>query len=244
LLFAFVFLAHNYANCQNYCSYPALKDVKKYKIWVDTQKNQLLVNLVDFVKKPIFKIYYTTTNNFTKTKLYTGEYFCMMALPAATALGKVQDSLQKMGLSLIIYDAYRPYAATCKMWEIVPDERYAANPANGSGHNRGIAVDCGLWNLEKNELVPMPTGFDNFSDTSHHDFNQLPENIIKNRSVLKNVMAHFGFKALQTEWWHYYYTQISKPEVMNISFKQANQVYSSIYKTKKPLVKKPTVKKK
>jgi D-alanyl-D-alanine dipeptidase len=89
-------------------------------------------------------------------------------------LTKVQAQLKKCGLGLKIFDAYRPYSVTEKMWEPVQDDRYAADPKKGSGHNRGIAVDLTIINLKKKELN-MGTGFDNFSDSAHHAFTNLPE---------------------------------------------------------------------
>ena len=74
-------------------------------------------------------------------------------------------------LVLVIFDAYRPYAVTVEIWIPVKDERYAANPAKGSGHNRGIAVDLTLADSKTHQLLPMPTDFDNFSDSARQDFN-------------------------------------------------------------------------
>ena len=79
------------------------------------------------------------------------------------------NALNKENLTIKIFDAYRPYSVTEKMWEKVKDDRYAADPSKGSGHNRGIAVDLTLIDL-KTERVTMGTGFDNFSDTAHPDF--------------------------------------------------------------------------
>ena len=88
------------------------------------------------------------------------------------------------------------------MWEPIKDERYVADPKKGSGHNRGIAVDLTLINLKTKEELPMGTGFDNFSDTAHQTFTALPEQILQNRNLFKNFMEKYGFKALETEWWH------------------------------------------
>src|SRR5437867_1601617 len=84
------------------------------------------------------------------------------------------QELNEKGLGLKIFDAYRPYSVTVKFWELIKDERYVANPSKGSGHNRGIAVDLTIIHLKTNEELNMGTGFDNFTDTAHQAFVNLP----------------------------------------------------------------------
>lgn len=140
--------------------------------------------------------------------------------PAASALQKVQQELAGKGLGIKIYDAYRPYSVTVRFWELVKDERYVANPAKGSGHNRGIAVDLTLIYLHTGAEMDMGTGFDNFSDTAHHAFTGLPEEILQNRKLLRATMEKYGFKALETEWWHYSLPDAVKFELLDIKFKR------------------------
>ncbi len=127
-------------------------------------------------------------------KLYKGNirttYF---RKPAYRALDSVNSVLANRGLVLVIFDAYRPYSVTEDLWNNVKDERYAANPAKGSGHNRGIAVDLTLADLKTHELLPMPTGFDNFSDSAHQDFKGLDAEGIANRELLRQAMEKYGF---------------------------------------------------
>jgi D-alanyl-D-alanine dipeptidase len=89
------------------------------------------------------------------------------------------------------------------MWELIKDDRYVADPKKGSGHNRGIAVDLTLINKLSGEELNMGTGFDNFSDTAHADFENLPGEVLQNRRLLKSIMEKYGFKELETEWWHF-----------------------------------------
>lgn len=128
-----------------------------------------------------------------------------------------------MGLGLKIFDAYRPYAVTEKFWELVHDERYVANPANGSGHNRGTSLDLTIIYLENGQELNMGTGFDNFTDTAHHSFTNLPESILQNRMLLKSLMEQNGFKALETEWWHYSLPNSKQYELLNLSFKKLSR---------------------
>ncbi|HMW27534.1 MAG TPA: M15 family metallopeptidase, partial [Ferruginibacter sp.] len=137
---------------------------------------------------------------------------------AADSLLAVQKELNKNGWGLKIFDAYRPYSVTERMWEPVQDDRYAADPRKGSGHNRGIAVDLTIIDLSTKKEFDMGTGFDNFSDTAHHAFTQLPSAVLQNRQLLKKIMEDHGFKALDTEWWHYYLPNSRQYELLDIPF--------------------------
>src|ERR1700681_1968119 len=119
----------------------------------------------------ILDLRYASINNFTHRKLYpenTKNSF--LRKPVYQALDRVARDLARKGLVLVIFDAYRPYDVTVDLWISVKDERYAANPAKGSGHNRGTAVDLTLADSKTHQLLPMPTAFDNFSDSAHQGF--------------------------------------------------------------------------
>jgi D-alanyl-D-alanine dipeptidase len=104
------------------------------------------------------------------------------------------------------------------MWEIIPDERYVANPQKGSRHNRGCAVDLTLIDSTGKEL-DMGTPYDDFSEKSHIDFFQLPDTVINNRKLLQEVIIKFGFIPLKTEWWHFDYKDWEKYPVLDIEIK-------------------------
>lgn len=178
-----------------------------------------IVALKDFISPLITDFTYATTNNFTHIILYK-KPDTYMRFAAAKALQNVCLALQKQGLGIKIFDAYRPYSVTKKMWEIVPDDRYAANPAKGSGHNRGIAVDLTLIDLQTKKELAMPTPFDDFTEKAHHNYMLLDSVVLKNRTLLKAVMVQNGFVALDTEWWHYYLPNASKYELLDFDFKQ------------------------
>lgn len=166
---------------------------------------------------------YATANNFTHQILYNKPRV-YLRLAAAKALQAVANNLKTKGLGLLIYDAYRPYSVTKTMWQIVPDDRYAANPAKGSGHNRGIAVDLTLYNLKTGLPLPMPTPFDDFTEKAHHNYMQLDSVVLANRQLLKTAMEQQSFKALDTEWWHYYLPNASKYELLDFDFKQMKKL--------------------
>jgi zinc D-Ala-D-Ala dipeptidase len=107
------------------------------------------------------------------------------------------------------------------------DDRYVADPKKGSGHNRGIAVDLTIVNLQTAEELPMGTGYDNFSDTAHHTFTSLPEKILQNRNLLKALMEKYGFKLFETEWWHYSLPDPKNFEILDIPFKKLGKLTSS-----------------
>lgn len=203
-----------------------IKNSAQYQEWLLRNKGSELIPLKEIINPLYQKVFYATSDNFTGKVLYqqTGLYLCR---EAGERLKKVQDSLQSLGLSLLIFDAYRPYAVTVKMWEIVPDERYAANPKNGSGHNRGASVDLTLANARTGEPLPMPTGYDHFSDSAHHGFQGLPPEKAANRDFLKSIMEHFGFVALSTEWWHYSLPNAKRFPLLDLSFKDLKKMYKS-----------------
>jgi D-alanyl-D-alanine dipeptidase len=148
-----------------------------------------------------------------------------MRLEAAQALQKVANELKELGLGLKVFDAYRPYSITKKMWLVVPDEKYAANPAKGSGHNRGAAIDLTLYDLKTGKELPMPTSFDNFTEKAHNDYMQLSSEILTNRSLLKNTMIKFGFIPLETEWWHFYLPNAAQRfELLDFDFETMKRI--------------------
>jgi D-alanyl-D-alanine dipeptidase len=192
-----------------------------YKKQVQKDSTKKMIELKTLMPKLVYDLRYATTNNFMHRLMYpenTKNTF--LRLPAAMALQKVQQELNGRGLGLKIFDAYRPYSVTVKFWELVKDERYVANPAKGSGHNRGIAVDLTIINLRTGEELNMGTGFDNFTDTAHQTFTHLSEEIIQNRHLLRSTMERYGFNAFETEWWHYFLANGDRFEVLDIKFKK------------------------
>lgn len=160
--------------------------------------------LIDIRKvnpKIALDIRYATTNNFLKRKLYPTAR-CVLRGAAARRLSQVQQDLEKKGLGLKVYDCYRPLSVQKLMWKVKPDSRYVANPANGSRHNRGAAVDLTLVDRNGKELE-MPTGFDDFTVKAHRNYTGASAQAKKNRKVLEDAMKKYGFMPLPTEWWHF-----------------------------------------
>jgi len=200
-----------------------LKVVHKAKTYwktVGSDSLQRMVELKSLLPDLEYDLRYATTLNFTGTVLYKSSQYTFLRLPAASALSKVEAALESLGLGLKIFDAYRPYHATVLMWDLVHDERYVANPSKGSGHNRGLAVDLTLIDLETDEELNMGTGFDNFTDSAHHTFKKLSNEILENRQLLKKTMEAAGFRALETEWWHYSWPNDRNYDVLDIDFRK------------------------
>jgi len=192
----------------------------EYKQEVRQDSLNRMVELKSTIPGIQYDLRYATENNFMHQKLYRSGTTTFLRLPVAKALAKVQEELSRQGLSLKIWDAYRPYEVTVKMWEPIKDDRYVADPKKGSGHNRGIAVDLTIVEKENGHELNMGTGFDNFSDTAHPGFTNLPQEILSNRTLLKTVMEKYGFKALDTEWWHFFWSDSDHFELMDIDFRK------------------------
>jgi D-alanyl-D-alanine dipeptidase len=203
---------------KNQYGLPVVNTTALYHRLVAKDSSQRLVDLQRYIPGIRLKIYYATRHNFTHHRLYKSPQ-AFLRLPAAKALKAVAQQLKGRGLGLLIFDGYRPYAVTEKMWQIVPDDRYAANPRNGSRHNRGVAVDLTLVHLKSGKPLAMPTGFDNFTDKAHRDYMALPDSVIANRKILENAMVKHGFIPLSTEWWHFSLKDPGRYPLMNLKFK-------------------------
>lgn len=219
---------------QAHAQYPRVVHTKDiYLQMVAQDSNHLMVELKSKIPSLVYDIRYATTNNFTGRQLYQKGNETFLRLPAATALQQVQNKLVQQGYGLKIWDAYRPYMASKIMWDLIQDERYVANPVKGSGHNRGLAVDVTLIHLATRAELDMGTGYDNFSDTAHHTFTNLTNDVKQNRTLLKNAMEAAGFIPLETEWWHYYWPNNKAYDVMNFSFEKLAEMNQKVKRKKK-----------
>ena len=161
-----------------------------------------LVDLESLHAGIFFDIRYATTNNFMHQQLYPLPK-AYLHEDAAARLLEVQKDLHDRGLGLKVFDGYRPLSVQQKMWDLVHDRRYVANPSVNRGrHSRGTAVDVTLVDGQGHELE-MPTKFDDFTAKAHQDCNDLPKIQKKNRALLREVMEKHGFEPLNSEWWHF-----------------------------------------
>lgn len=176
------------------CSLPALADDPDSTEFVN-------INAIDYTIK--LDIKYATADNFTKKVVYP-EAKCVLRRGAALGLAKAQSALKLQGYGLKVFDCYRPLSIQKKFWELVPDERYVADPKKGSKHNRGVAVDLTLIDSSGRELK-MPSKYDDFSEAAHRDSKKMSKVQRKNMQLLEKAMVAAGFEPMPTEWWHFDY---------------------------------------
>lgn len=159
------------------------------------------VNLKDYSKDFVYDMKYATSDNFLNAKVYDCAE-CFLRYKTVKALIQANNSFLKLGFKIKLYDCYRPLDVQKKMWKIVSNPSYVANPDKGSIHNKGGAVDISLVDSFGNEL-DMGTKFDFFGQEAGHNFRKFSDKILENRSLLKSIMIKSKFNSLDSEWWHY-----------------------------------------
>src|ERR1051325_10605099 len=186
LLFFFLFFSV-VAVAQNKYGLKAT-NLAEYKESVKSSPEKQLVNLETFIPGIILDIRYATTNNFTHEKIYNLAR-AYARKPVAEALKKAQAEFNKQGVGIKIFDAYRPYKATVKFYEVYHDTTYVASPYRGSRHNRGCALDLTVINLKTGEELKMPTGFDSFKKEAWPTSPVSDPVIKKNRDLIISVIT-------------------------------------------------------
>jgi zinc D-Ala-D-Ala dipeptidase len=190
-----------------------------YRQSISTNPENELINLEKFIPDIVLDIRYATTNNFTEEKIYNLPR-AYARKPVAESLKKAQEEFNKLGIGIKIFDAYRPYSATVKFYEVYRDTTYVASPYKGSRHNRGCAIDMTLINLKTGEELIMPTEYDSFKKEAWPTTPVKDPLIKKNRDLIISVMQKHGFKVNASEWWHFDFTGWQKFEVMDIDFEE------------------------
>jgi zinc D-Ala-D-Ala dipeptidase len=149
-------------------------------------------------------IRYATDNNFVNAKMYDCGR-CFLRPEAAKAIAKAHKVLKDKGYGgFKMFDCYRPRPYQQRLWNKVPDDRYVTPPWKGSQHTRGLAVDLTIIDKNGHEL-DMGTPYDNFTEKAHSTYQNLPQDVLNNRKLLKEVLKDVGFQGIRTEWWHFSY---------------------------------------
>jgi D-alanyl-D-alanine dipeptidase len=174
------------------------------------------VKLQNFSSNFIFDMKYATEDNFLKAKVYDCDD-CYLRLKTIKSLINANNEFLSKGYRIKIFDCYRPLDIQKKMFELVPNPEYVANPKKGSIHNRGGAVDLTLVDENGIEL-DMGTAFDFFGPESSHNYADLSKKIKKNRAFLKEVMIKNNFKPLNSEWWHYNLNESAGDKLANFKW--------------------------
>ena len=159
------------------------------------------VNLKHYSQDFVYDMKYATADNFLKTKVYDCAE-CFLRLKTVNALIEANKKFLEKGYKIKIFDCYRPLDIQKKMWKIVANPKYVANPDKGSIHNRGGAVDITLVDSFGKEL-DMGTPFDFFGIEASHNYPNVSEEVKQNRILLKTIMTSSGFNSFDSEWWHY-----------------------------------------
>ena len=159
------------------------------------------VNLKDYSQDFVYDMKYATDDNFLKAKVYDCAE-CYLRYKAVKALILANQRLMRKGYKIKLFDCYRPLDIQKRMWTIVPNPKYVANPSKGSIHNRGGAVDITLVDFGGKEL-DMGTSFDYFGKEASHNYLDFPKEIRSNRNLLRKIMAKEHFNSFDSEWWHY-----------------------------------------
>jgi D-alanyl-D-alanine dipeptidase len=191
----------------------------EYTEIIKADPNKTLIDLESFVPGLVLDIRYATTNNFTGEKIYNLAK-AYARKPVAEALLKIQQELKLKGLGIKMFDAYRPYKATVKFYEVYRDTTYVASPYRGSRHNRGCALDLTVIDLKTGNELEMPTGYDSFKKEAWPRTPVADPTIRANRALLIEVMEKHGFKVNGSEWWHFDFIGWKNYEVLDIDFEE------------------------
>ncbi len=180
-----------------------------------------LVELIKLDTSIHLDIRYATTNNFVGRPVYK-EARAFLQRPAAKALIRVNESLKPLGYGLVVFDGYRPWSVTNLFWKVTPPDKhnFVANPAHGSIHNRGCAVDLSLYDLTTGKEIQMTGNYDEMTERSYSDYTGGTEEQRKMRDLLRTKMEDEGFKVIRDEWWHFDYKDWKQYRITNVPFEK------------------------
>ncbi len=180
-----------------------------------------LVDLTEIDPDLRLDIRYATDNNFLGVPVYR-QARAFMQKPAAEALHRAHQRLRAEGFGLLIHDAYRPWYVTKIFWDATPEEQkiFVADPADGSRHNRGCAVDLTLYDLATGQAVEMPSGYDEMAENAYADYHGGTEAQRQHRDLLRASMEAEGFTVYPEEWWHYDFKDWRHYPILNRTFEE------------------------
>jgi len=196
-----------------------ISSYSQYRASVKANPNNELVDIKKAIPNIKLDIRYATKNNFMKQVMYR-QARAFARKPVVEALKKVQKELNKKGYGLKIFDGYRPYAITVAFYLKASDKNFVANPAKGSKHNRGCAVDLTLVNLKTGKEVAMATAYDSFSAAAAANYEPVTTEVRKNREFLIATMKKYKMNVLDNEWWHYDFAGWQNYNLMDIPFEK------------------------
>jgi D-alanyl-D-alanine dipeptidase len=174
------------------------------------------VELTKIDKTIKLDVRYATANNFLGRPVYISSR-AFLQKPAAQALVRVSKKLRAEGYGLAVFDGYRPWSVTKIFWDATPADKkeFVADPAKGSRHNRGCAVDLTLYDLKTGREVEMTGGYDEMSERSHADYKGGTDEQRRLRDLLRREMESEGFQVYAPEWWHFDYKDWEKYPILD-----------------------------
>ncbi|MDX1953055.1 MAG: serine hydrolase [Verrucomicrobiota bacterium] len=178
-----------------------------------------LVEVKDLDPTLRLDVRYATTNNFLGTRIYeTPRVF--LQKPAAEALVRAHRSLKKQGYGLLLLDGYCPWYVTKTFWDATPPryQEFLADPAKGSRHNRGAAIDVTLFDLVSGRAVEMPSEYDEMTARSYPDYIGGTSAQRRGRDILRKALEQEWFTVYPVEWWHFDFKDWKKYPILNQSF--------------------------
>lgn len=178
-----------------------------------------LVELIKVAPQVRLDVRYASKNNFMGQVLYP-QARIFVRPEVGEALKRVQHRVDRRGFQLLVFDGYRPWRVTKMMWDKTPPEKrdFVADPAKGSRHNRGGAVDLSLWDTKRGKPVEMPSGYDDFSPRAAFNFSGGTSRSRANRDFLRHCMEAEGFQVYPEEWWHFDYKGWKDFPLLDYSF--------------------------
>jgi D-alanyl-D-alanine dipeptidase len=178
-----------------------------------------LVDIRSLDKSIRLDVRYATPANFLATPVY-GKAQVRLQRPAAEALVRAHRALRSSGYGLLLHDGYRPWFVTWIFWNATPEasREFVADPAQGSRHNRGCAIDLTLFDLKTKRAVEMPGGYDEMSPRSYPDYQGGTSRQRALRALLRLAMEREGFAVYESEWWHFDYKDWPRYAIANQSW--------------------------
>tara|TARA_B100001778_G_scaffold334701_1_gene347226 strand:- start:2145 stop:3611 length:1467 start_codon:yes stop_codon:yes gene_type:complete len=187
------------------------------------------LNLVDLKKidnKLKLDIRYASENNFMRSKFYNSSR-AFLNSEAAQNLLNAHRELEKKGYGIVIFDAYRPWYVTKMFWEGTPEalKHFVADPEKGSVHNRGCAIDIGLYDMITGKNIDMISGYDEFTERAYPNYNGGEKSKRDIRDLLISTMERNDFSVYEYEWWHFNYKNCNSG-ILNYSFEELDSIIS------------------
>lgn len=183
--------------------------------WLDDD----LVDVLEVDETLKLDVRYATADNFMGVAVYDVAA-AVLQRPVAEDLARCNAELKQRGHGIVVFDGYRPYYLTVAMYLATPAplrDQFLAKPARGSIHNRGAAVDIGLYHLESGQIAEMPSGFDEFTDRAAWDYAGGPIESRERRDLLIRIMHDHGFRVYKQEWWHFNHPDARKYRIGNVA---------------------------